>query len=41
MTMKKRYQSPEIIVVSFEDYVGILCISAGSDRTIELMEWED
>lgn len=39
--MKKIYQPPEINVVSFEDYVGVLCISAGTDRTIELMEWED
>ena len=41
MTMNKSYLSPDIITVSFEDYAGILCISAGADRTIEQMEWED
>lgn len=41
MIMKNSYQSPEVFMVILEESLAILCISAGVDRTIEIMELED
>jgi hypothetical protein len=39
--MKNSYRSPEIFMIVFDEENSILCISAGEDRTIEIMELED
>ena len=41
MIMKNSYLSPEVFMVILEESVATLCISAGVDRTIEIMELED